>query len=137
MRWEKSKVNQHGARPCMEKMQLIFFVPPNEELDGTLHPQKFGCTPKNEGKRVHVPPVSGDCIGRTINPTTIGSWPRQPPWENIIFHHFVLKKNLKEQKWNDITEILLKVALNTLTITHFDISWFMSACWISWPLLLC
>jgi hypothetical protein len=21
-----------------------------------LHPQKFGCTPKNEGKRVHVPP---------------------------------------------------------------------------------
>ena len=47
---------QHGARPCMEKMQLIFFVPPNEELEGTLHPQKFGCTPKNEGKRVHVPP---------------------------------------------------------------------------------
>jgi hypothetical protein len=22
-------------------MQLIFFVPPNEELEGTLHPQKF------------------------------------------------------------------------------------------------
>jgi hypothetical protein len=40
----------------VEKMQLIFFVPPNEELKGTLHPQKFGCTPKNEGKRVHVPP---------------------------------------------------------------------------------
>jgi hypothetical protein len=39
----------------MEKMQLIFFVPPNEELEGTLQPQKFGCTPKNEGKRVHVP----------------------------------------------------------------------------------
>ena len=37
-------------------MQLIFFVPPNEELEGTLHPQKFGCTPKNEGKKVHVPP---------------------------------------------------------------------------------
>jgi hypothetical protein len=37
-------------------MQLIFFVPPNEELEGTLHPQKFGCTSKNEGKRVHVPP---------------------------------------------------------------------------------
>jgi hypothetical protein len=33
-------------------MQLIFFVPPNEELEGTLHPQKFGCTPKNEGKNV-------------------------------------------------------------------------------------
>ena len=31
---------QHGARPCVEKMQLIFFVPPNEELEGTLHPQK-------------------------------------------------------------------------------------------------
>ena len=27
---------QHGV----EKMQLIFFVPPNEELEGTLHPQK-------------------------------------------------------------------------------------------------
>jgi len=40
----------------MRKMQFIFFVPPNEELKGTLHPQKFGCTPKNEGKRVHVPP---------------------------------------------------------------------------------
>jgi hypothetical protein len=37
-------------------MQFIFFVPPNEELEGTLHPQKLGCTPKNEGKRVHVPP---------------------------------------------------------------------------------
>jgi hypothetical protein len=47
---------QHGARPCVEKMQLIFFVPPIEELESTLHPQKFGCTPKNEGKRVHVPP---------------------------------------------------------------------------------
>ena len=42
-------------------MQLIFFVPPNEELDGTLHPQKFGCTPKNEGKRVHVPPDEKTC----------------------------------------------------------------------------
>jgi hypothetical protein len=46
---------QHGARPCMEKMQLIFFVPLNEQIEGTLHPHKFGCTPKNEGKRVHVP----------------------------------------------------------------------------------
>jgi hypothetical protein len=36
-------------KPCVEKMQFIFFVPPNEELEGTLHPQKFGCTPKNEG----------------------------------------------------------------------------------------
>jgi hypothetical protein len=34
----------------------FFFVPPNEELEGTLHPQKFGCTPKNDGKRVHAPP---------------------------------------------------------------------------------
>jgi hypothetical protein len=24
---------QNGARPCVEKMQLIFFVPPNEELE--------------------------------------------------------------------------------------------------------
>jgi hypothetical protein len=52
---------QHGARPCMEKMQLIFFVPPNKELEGTLHPQKFGCTPKNEGKRVHVPQDEKTC----------------------------------------------------------------------------
>jgi hypothetical protein len=36
-------------------MQFIFSVPLNEELEGTLHPQKFGCTLKNEGKRVHVP----------------------------------------------------------------------------------
>jgi hypothetical protein len=42
-------------------MQFIFFVPPNEELKGTLHPQKFGCTPKNEGKRVHVPPDEKTC----------------------------------------------------------------------------
>jgi hypothetical protein len=42
-------------------MQLIFFVPPNEELEGTLHPQKFGCTPKNEGKKVHVPPDEKTC----------------------------------------------------------------------------
>ena len=42
-------------------MQLIFFVPPNEELEGTLDPQKFGCTPKNEGKRVNVPPDEKTC----------------------------------------------------------------------------
>jgi hypothetical protein len=52
---------QHGARPCVEKMQLIFFVPPIEELESTLHPQKFGCTPKNEDKRVHVPPDEKTC----------------------------------------------------------------------------
>ena len=52
---------QHGARPCVEKMQFIFFVPPNEELEGTLHPQKFGCTPQNEGKRVHVTPDEKTC----------------------------------------------------------------------------
>ena len=39
----------------MRKMQFIFSVPLNEELEGTLHPQKFGSTLKNEGKRVHVP----------------------------------------------------------------------------------
>jgi hypothetical protein len=61
---------QHGARPCVEKMQFIFFVPPNEELEGTLHPQKFGCTLKNEGKRVHVPPDEKN------------------PWPLCLFHHF-------------------------------------------------
>jgi hypothetical protein len=45
----------------MSKMQFIFFVPPNEELEGTLHPQKIGYTPKNEGKRVHVPPDEKTC----------------------------------------------------------------------------
>ena len=60
---------QHGARPCVEKIQLIFFVPPNEELEGTLHPQQFGCTPKNEGKRVHVPPDKKTCghAGSTLS----------------------------------------------------------------------
>ena len=42
-------------------MQLIFFVPPNEELEGTLHPQKCDVPPKNEGKRVHVPPDEKTC----------------------------------------------------------------------------
>ena len=37
---------QHGAQLCMEKMQFIFFVPPNEELEGTLHPKKYGSTPQ-------------------------------------------------------------------------------------------
>jgi hypothetical protein len=47
----------------MRKMQFIFFVPPksNEELEGTLHPQKCGCTPTKEGKRVHVPPDEKTC----------------------------------------------------------------------------
>ena len=53
---------KHKHWTCeMSKMQLIFFVPPNEELEGTLDPQKFGCTPKNEGKRVHVPPDEKSC----------------------------------------------------------------------------
>jgi hypothetical protein len=50
-------------------MQFIFFVPPNEELEGTLHPKKFGGTPKNEGKRVHVPPDEKTC-GHAANLTT-------------------------------------------------------------------
>ena len=32
----------------------FFFVPPNEELEGTLHP-------KNDSKRVHVPPDEKTC----------------------------------------------------------------------------
>jgi hypothetical protein len=53
---------QHGARPCVEKMQFIFFVHPNEELEGTLHLKKIGCTSKNEGKRV---PPDGKTCGHT------------------------------------------------------------------------
>jgi len=36
-------------------MQFIFFVPPNEELEGTLHPKKFGCTPKMKVKGYMYP----------------------------------------------------------------------------------
>ena len=36
---------QHGARPCMEKMQFIFFVPPDEKTCGhagnKLHSMKM------------------------------------------------------------------------------------------------
>ena len=46
---------QHGARPCVEKMQLIFFVPPNEELEGTLHPQKCDVPPKMKVKGYMYP----------------------------------------------------------------------------------
>jgi len=35
---------QHGARPCVEKMQLIFFVPPNEELE--IAPPKIWMYPQ-------------------------------------------------------------------------------------------
>ena len=35
---------QHGARPCVEKMQLIFFVPPNEELE--IAPPKIWMSPQ-------------------------------------------------------------------------------------------
>jgi hypothetical protein len=63
-------------------MQFIFFVPPNEELEGTLHPQKIGCTPKNEGKRVHVPPDEKTCghtdeeLEGTLHPQKIGCTPK-------------------------------------------------------------
>ena len=36
-------------------MQLIFFVPPNEELEGTLHPKNLDVPPKNEGKGYMYP----------------------------------------------------------------------------------
>ena len=35
---------QHGAQPCIEKMQLIFFVPPNEELE--IAPPKIWMYPQ-------------------------------------------------------------------------------------------
>jgi hypothetical protein len=65
---------QHGAQPCVEKMQFIFFVPPNEELEGTLHPQKIGCTPKNEGKRGHVPPDEKTCGHTAANIIIINNY---------------------------------------------------------------
>ena len=38
-----------------------------------MHPQKFGCTPKNEDKRVHVPPDEKTCggMGYQINQNII------------------------------------------------------------------
>jgi hypothetical protein len=50
-----------------------------------LHPQKFGCTPKNEGKRVHVPPDEKTCghavlmvramvFNATFNNISVISW---------------------------------------------------------------
>jgi hypothetical protein len=36
------------------------------QMKSTLHPQKFGCTPKNEGKRVHVLPDEKTC-GHTLS----------------------------------------------------------------------
>ena len=61
---------------------FIFFVPPNEELEGTLHPQKFGCTPKNEGKRVHVPPDEKTCghAGWSSSKIVSGSHALPPRW---------------------------------------------------------
>ena len=46
---------QHGARPCVEKMQFIFFVPPNEEFEGTLHPQNLDVPPKMKVKGYMYP----------------------------------------------------------------------------------
>ena len=46
---------QHGARPCVEKMQFIFFVPPNEELEGTLHHQNLDVPPKMKVKGYMYP----------------------------------------------------------------------------------
>ena len=46
---------QHGARPCVAFSLYL------QMKEGTLHPQKFGCTPKNDGKRVHVPPDEKTC----------------------------------------------------------------------------
>jgi hypothetical protein len=53
-------LHQHAHR-FWEKCSSFSLYPPNEELEGTLHPQKFGCTPNNEGKRVHVPPDEKTC----------------------------------------------------------------------------
>jgi hypothetical protein len=66
-------------------MQFIFFVPPNEELEGTLHPQKFGCTPKNEGKRVHVPPDEKTC-GHAADNVLPQIWNSNTVWFNIYIY---------------------------------------------------
>jgi hypothetical protein len=64
-------------------MQFIFFVPPNEELEGTLHPQKCGCTPKNEGKRVHVPPDEKTC-GHAVGEGRFFIWGYMYPFTFIF-----------------------------------------------------
>ena len=45
---------QHGARPCMEKMQLIFFVPTNEELE-IAPPKNLDVPPKMKVKGYMYP----------------------------------------------------------------------------------
>jgi hypothetical protein len=50
-------------------MQLIFFVPPNEELE--IAPPKIWMYPKNEGKRVHVPPDEKTCGHAGLMPTQL------------------------------------------------------------------
>ena len=44
--WSNIYKKQHGARPCVEKMQFIFFVPPNEELRGYIAPPKIWVYPQ-------------------------------------------------------------------------------------------
>jgi hypothetical protein len=70
-----------------------------------LHPQKFGCTPKNEGKRVHVPPdektcghaVSADVYTAIVRPTVEYAstvWdPSNPKKEQI--HRTGTEKSIK------------------------------------------
>jgi hypothetical protein len=39
-------------------MQFIFFVPPNEELEGTLHPKKLDVPPKIKVKGYMYPQMN-------------------------------------------------------------------------------
>jgi hypothetical protein len=51
-------------------MQLIFFVPPNEELEGTLHPKKLDVPPKMKVKGTCTPDEK-TCGHAALNPMFI------------------------------------------------------------------
>jgi hypothetical protein len=57
---------QHGARPCVEKMQLIFFVSPNEELEGTWVGKHFFSVWHWVRKEVGFCLTHGLCVCPTI-----------------------------------------------------------------------
>ena len=99
-------------------MQFIFFVTPNEELEGTLHPQKFGCTPKNEGKRVHVPPDEKTC-GRAADLVHADNVLPQI-WNSLAIADFVLSHYLMVERFS-LTVLyskVIKLSFNRNVITN-------------------
>ena len=67
----------------------------------SLYPQKFGCTPKNEGKRVHVPPDEKTCghAGSKVD-VTGSEYCQKIPLLSYYFISYLLGHHLKnEEGW--------------------------------------